>query len=101
MAMVRTDQAGKVLGYVMGDGKTMQFGGKTLARSERPFSVSADSKRSIATGSRRARQGLPPLPVAGAFWLPDATSEVWADGERVKPSIGPGRLAILDSTGGK
>jgi hypothetical protein len=101
MAMVRTDQAGNVLGYVMGDGKTMQFGGKTLARSDRPFSVSADSKRSIATGSRQARQGLPPLPVAGAFWLPDATSEVWADGERVKPSIGPGRLAILDSTGGK
>jgi hypothetical protein len=95
MAMVRTDRAGKVVGYVMGDGSSLEFGGKTLARSAQPFSVSADSKRSIATGPRRARQGLEPLPVVGAFWLPDTASEVWADGRRVKASAGPDGMVAL------
>jgi hypothetical protein len=100
MALVRTDRAGNVVGYLMGDGTSVEFAGKSLARSQQAFSVSADSKRSIATGPRRARQGLEPLPVKGAFWLPDAASEVWADGERVRPSVGSGRMAILGSSGG-
>ncbi|MEK7403838.1 MAG: hypothetical protein AAB225_01900 [Acidobacteriota bacterium] len=101
MAMVRTNSAGNVVGYVMGDGSSLEFAGRTLARSQRPFSVSADSKRTIATGPRRARQGLAPLPAAGTVWLPDAASQVWADEERVKPSIGPGRMAVLDAAGSR
>jgi hypothetical protein len=95
MAMVRTDRAGNVVGYIMGDGTSMEYAGKTLARSQRPFSLSADGKRSIATGARRARQGLDPLPVAGSFWLPDAASEVWADDVRVQPRTNPGRMVTL------
>ncbi len=95
MAMVRTDRAGNVVGYVMGDGTSMEFAGKILARSQRPFSLSADGKRSIATGPRRARQGLEPLPVAGTFWLPDAASEVWTDDVRVQTRPNPGRMVTL------
>lgn len=95
MALVRTDRAGNIVGYVMGDGTSMEFAGRTLARSDRPFSVSADAKRSFATGARRARKGLAALPAAGTFWVPDDASEIWADNERVEPAMGPGRLATL------
>jgi hypothetical protein len=66
LAMVRTDQKGKVIGYLMGDGASLVFSGKTLARADAPFSVSADAKQTVTTGARRAREGLPPLPVPKA-----------------------------------
>ena len=66
LAMVRTDRKGKVIGYVMGDGASLVFSGKVLARADVPFSVSADAKQTVTTGSRRAREGLPPLPVPKA-----------------------------------
>ena len=96
MAMVRTDDDGRVVGYVLGDGSRLEYDGAILAESHRQFTVSADSKRTVATGARRARQGLDPLPVAGTFWLPDPRSEVWVDGSRVEPPMGPGRMAIID-----
>jgi hypothetical protein len=95
MAMIRTDPSGKVLGYVMGDGQSLEYRGRALVLSPQRLSVTADAKRCMATGPRRARQGLAPLPVAGSFWLPDARSEIWADGARVKPRIGTGRMATL------
>ncbi len=83
MAMVRVDHAGKIVGYVMGEGREMEFAGKTLIHAPRSLSVSADSKRTFLTGSRRAAEGLVPLPAEGAVWLPNAASEVWVDGKRV------------------
>jgi len=97
MAVVRTDRAGNVIGYTMGEGRSLEFAGRRLTRSPRPFSVSADGKQVIATGPRHARQGLDPEAAAGSFWLPDAASEIWADGERVHPSIGRDRLVVLGS----
>jgi hypothetical protein len=97
MAVVRTDRAGKVVGYIMGDGTSLEFKGRTLVRSQQPFSVSADSKRSIATGPRRAREGAAPSPVTGSFWLPAASSEVWADDVRVTPSVDSRRMVAVGS----
>ena len=99
IAMVRTDAAGKVLGYVMGDGSSLEFGGKTLARTPQRFSVSVDAKRAMAAGMRRARQGLPPIPAAGSVWLPGASTELWADGVRVAAKTDAvGMAAILTRT---
>jgi hypothetical protein len=97
MAVVRTDRAGNVIGYAMGEGRSLEFAGRRLARSPRQFSVSADGKQVIATGPRHARQGLAPEAAAGSFWLPDAASEIWADGERVHPSIGRDHRVVLGS----
>lgn len=95
MAMVRTDRSGAVTGYVMGDGASLEFGRTVLARSRQPLSLSADAKRAVATGSRRARQGLAPLPAAGSFRLLGAGAEVWADGERVRPAAGVDRMVTV------
>jgi hypothetical protein len=95
MAVVRTDSAGNVVAYTMGDGASLEFAGRVLVRSRQPFSVSADAKACMATGPRRARQGLAPLAVEGAFWLPGPSPEIWADGERARPRIGPDRMAAL------
>ena len=97
-ALIRTDLAGKVVGYLMGEGGTLEFAGRVLASAERPFSVSADGRQTIATGGRRAREGLTPLAAAGTFWLPGAASEVWADGDRGRPTVGPGGMVTLGST---
>jgi hypothetical protein len=86
LAVVRTDLAGAITGYAMGDGTALESGGVTLARSRRPLSVIADARRAMAAGPRRARQGLEPLPAAGSFRLPAAGAEVWVDGRRVRPA---------------
>jgi len=39
MAMVRTNRAGEVLGYVLGDGRTLAYNGRLLARSEAGLSA--------------------------------------------------------------
>ncbi len=96
MAMVRTDRSGNVTGYIMGDGSMLEFGGKTLARAERPFSASADSKRTVATGRRQARQGLAPLAASGSVWLPASSSEVWSGDRKVQPSVDSARMAVLE-----
>lgn len=88
MAMVRTDRSGAVIGYLIGDGTLLEFGRTALVRSRQPLSVSADARRVMATGQRRARQGLAPFPAAGSFRLPGAATEVWADGERVRAAPG-------------
>jgi|GEM_PF-1716026 len=95
LAVLRTDRTGNIVGYVMGDGTRMGYGSRILARSERALSVSADAKRTMATGPRRARQGLDPLPVAGSFWLPGSTSEVWADGVRLKMLKSSGKMVSV------
>ena len=88
LAMVRTSPAGKVLGYVLGDGSVLEFAGSVLARSTPGFSVSADSAKAMACGKRRARQNLPPLPASGDLWLPGPATRVWIDGAPVTASRG-------------
>lgn len=95
MAAVRTESGGNVTGYVMGDGSSLEFGGKVLAASPQRSSVSADAKRAMVTGPRRARRGLAPLPAAGRFRLPGPDSEVWSDGKRVKVAVGPDGTAAV------
>jgi hypothetical protein len=88
MTVVRTDARGRVTAYLMGDGSTLEFGGRTLARSPQPLSISADAKGAMATGARRAREGEAPLEASGSFRVPGAKAAVWVDGERVqKPAI--------------
>lgn len=95
MAVVRTDGAGRVTGYVMGDGSSLEFAGKVLARSPRRVSVSADARRTMANGPRRARRGLAPLAAAGTFWLPGPASELWADGKRIEAQAGADGMATV------
>ena len=89
MAMVRTNDAGQVVGYVVGEGRTLTFNGRTLARSDSGFSVIANVEKAMATGQRRARQNLPPLPASGALWLPGPATRLWVDG-RPTPAIAGG-----------
>ncbi len=96
MAMVRTDENGKVIGYLLGEGSRLEYEGRTLVESPLRLSVSADASRTFASGPRRAHQGIEPRKAAGTFWLPDPHSEVWADGVHVQPSMGPGRMAIIN-----
>ena len=99
MAVVRTDLRGNVTGYLMGDGSTLDFAGKKLARAVQPFSVSADAKAAMAAGARRAREGLPPLRATGAFRLPNKAAEVWADGERLRAEVKSGMVTIEGGAG--
>ncbi|MFC1614927.1 hypothetical protein ACFL5K_06480, partial [Gemmatimonadota bacterium] len=88
MAMVRTDEAGRVAGYVMGDGRSLEFGGVSLASSAMPWSVSADGKRVFASGMRRARENLPALAAEGRCWLPAPQAQLYVDGEPVEAYVG-------------
>ncbi|MFB3825950.1 MAG: hypothetical protein ACE15B_04240 [Bryobacteraceae bacterium] len=90
LAMVRTGPDGSVLGYVCGDGRTLTYRGKALARSEAGFSVSAGAAKLMVAGPRRARQNLPPLPAAGRIWRPHPSARIWIDGEpRSASALGP------------
>jgi hypothetical protein len=95
MAMVRVDQDGQVIGYLLGEGTSLVYEGRTLVNSPHRLSVSADTDRTFAVGQRRARQGLAPRDAAGTFWLTNAQSEVWVDGCQVQPAMAPGRMAII------
>ncbi|MEA2062570.1 MAG: hypothetical protein U9P14_02625, partial [Gemmatimonadota bacterium] len=71
IAMVRTDRAGEVAGYVLGDGARLEYKGRVLVVSDAgPLSVSAGREQVHATGRRRARENLPPLKPYGKLWLP-------------------------------
>ena len=96
MALVRTDASGAVTGYLLGDGTTLTYNGQTLAQGPRPFSVSADHKRTFATGPRRPSQALPPHPAQGQIWLLQATSEVWADDRRIDPIADSNQVVLLE-----
>lgn len=93
LAVVRTDAAGAIIGYLMGDGTSLQFDARALVRSAQCLSVSADGKRSVATGPRRARQGLEPLSAEGSFWLPSPSSEVWVERRRLRTA--PDRAGMI------
>ncbi|MFH1068512.1 MAG: hypothetical protein V1794_02720 [Candidatus Glassbacteria bacterium] len=95
MALVRTDNTGRVLGYLLGDGHRLEFHDQPLAQSNLSWSVSADGKRVFATGARRARQDLPPIPAEGTCRVLAAESEVWADGKRIGPFMVKGMMAII------
>jgi hypothetical protein len=95
LAMVRTDGAGELLAYVMGDGSSLEFDGKVLAKSAQRFSVSADARRAMAAGMRRARQGLRPIPATGSVWLPDGATELWVDGVRRPAKTDAAGMALI------
>ncbi len=96
MALVRTDPAGAVTGYLIGDGKTLTYNGQTLAQGPRPFSVSAEEKRTFATGPRRSNQALPPHPAQGQIWLPHPSSEIWADDKHLNRTPDANQVVKLD-----
>lgn len=95
MAMVRTNASGQVTGYVLGEGRTLEFGGRPLARADAGFSVSAGEAKTMVAGPRRPRQNQPPLPARGELWLPAPTSRLWVDGNPLSPSAGPDGLARI------
>ena len=95
MAVVRTNLAGGITDYIMGDGAFLEFDGHTLVRSEQLLSVNADAKRTVATGPRRARSGEPPLAPTGSFWLPSSDSEVWVAEERIEAAVETNRVVSL------
>jgi hypothetical protein len=88
LTMLRTGAKGDVLGYVLGDGHALEYRGKTLASSEKGFSVSAGPVKTMASGLRRARQNEAPLPAAGELWLPATVSRLWVDGKPAPPQGG-------------
>ncbi|MBI5084582.1 MAG: hypothetical protein HZB13_08295 [Acidobacteria bacterium] len=73
LAMVRTAPDGRILGYVMGDGTSLEYGGRVLASSKRACSVVADESGVQTGATRRARQGLPPLAAEVTAWRPGGT----------------------------
>ncbi|MBE0658527.1 MAG: hypothetical protein IH602_12620 [Bryobacteraceae bacterium] len=93
MAMVRTNASGQVTGYVLGEGRALEFNGKPLARSQAGFSVSAGEAKTMVAGPRRPRQNQPPLPARGEIRLPAQTTRLWVDGNSVRPS--PGRDGLV------
>ena len=64
MAMVRL-RAGRVAGYVLGEGTYLRWNGAVLVESKQPVCVTADGSGAQVFGRRRAREGLPPLKPAG------------------------------------
>lgn len=96
MAVVRTDARGAVTGYILGEGTTLEYAGRTLVRAPRPLSASVGHGQAIVAGRRRARQALPPLPALGTLWLPAGVREVWADGRRLPVAVGRNRIVRVD-----
>lgn len=97
LSLVRTDLAGRVTGYLLGEGRNLSYGGRLLAVSEESWSVSADSLQLFAGGRRRAREDLPPLPAAGRLWLPGPQASLFADDRPVELFMAPGRMALVGS----
>jgi hypothetical protein len=95
LSVVRTDDTGKVTGYLMGDGTKLVFQGKVLVKSDRTWSVSADAEKLVATGKRRARRGLSPLPAKGQAWLPGKNTRIRTDGKAIKPRVTKNRMAVI------
>ena len=96
---MRTDEAGRVAGYVLGDGRSLEFDGRSLASSALPWSVSADGKRVFASGMRRARENLPALAAEGRCWLPAPQAQLYADGEPVEAYVDQGQMAVVEPKG--
>ena len=95
LSMVRIGPEGRVLGYVLGDGKNFEHGDQVIVQAPETVSVSADSRRTWVTGRRRTRQGLPPLAAQGKVYLPDSASQLYVDGARKEPEMTSGRVALI------
>ncbi len=94
LTMLRRGPQGELLGYVFGDGRLLEYEGKTLARSEAGLCVSAGRDKVMVAGPRRARLNLAPLPAAGELWRPHRSARVWVDGEPLSPGA-PSRVTLL------
>ena len=94
LTMLRRGPKGEVLGYVFGDGRTLTYRDKSLARSKTGFSVSAGPDKVMVAGPRRARQNLPPLPAAGQVWRPHPSARLWVDGES-RSIADPGLIILI------
>ncbi len=95
LAMVRTSPDGQVLGYALCDGSELEFAGSVLVSAPGGLSVIADRSKVMASGRRRARQNLPPLPAVGELRLPGPAARLWADGEPVGASVGTNGLVRI------
>ena len=95
LAMVRTDRQGKLTGYVLGDGSRLQYDGRTLVEADEPLSVSADQDQVHATGTRQARQNLPPLAAKGRLGLAGPAAAVYIDGDLVESPIVTGQMVEI------
>ena len=95
LSMVRIGPEGRVLGYVLGDGKNFEHGNQVIVQALETVSVSADSRRTWVTGRRRARQGLPPVAAQGKVYLPGSASQLYVDGARKEPEMTSGRMALI------
>ena len=93
--MVRTDRQGKLTGYVLGDGSRLQYDGRTLVEADEPLSVSADQDQVHATGTRQARQNLPPLAAKGRLGLPGPAAAVYVDGDLVESPMVAGQMVEI------
>jgi len=93
LSMVRLGSSGEVTGYVLGEGRSLSFDSQTLVQADEPLSVSADRMRVFASGRRRSRENLPPLPAKGKIWLPHQRAEVFVDGKLTSPMMAAGRIA--------
>jgi hypothetical protein len=98
LTLVRTDRSDRVVGYVLADGQSLSFAGHSLARTEERASISADSVRVFLTGGRRARRNQPPLKPRGKVRLLHPEAELYVDGTRVAPVMGPGDMAMVGNS---
>ncbi|MDA1315827.1 MAG: hypothetical protein O2968_21095 [Acidobacteria bacterium] len=94
-AVVRTNAGGVVTGYLMGEGSILMYDGKKIAAGPHRFSVSADAKRTVITGPRQARKGMPPIPAEGVAWLPEPVSEVWVDEVRMDLAVDSSQMVVV------
>lgn len=77
MAVVRSGKEGKPAAYLLGDGTSLDMGGRRLVDAAARCSVSANEKRVVVSPWRRAERGEEPIRPPGGFWKPAAGAEIW------------------------
>jgi hypothetical protein len=97
LTVVRTNSNGQVIGYLIGDGTKLIYNNNVLVQSDQVWSVSADEKLLVATGKRRARADLPPLPAKGMAWLPDINTQVVANGDFIETKKRKSQMITIEN----
>ena len=96
LTIIRKNDAGEVIGYTLGDGTSLEVGGKLLASSIKPWSISADTERVYATGGKRARENKPAYEAAGSLWLPSDEAQVFSDETLLNVSVDRDGLVTIE-----
>ncbi len=66
MALVRVNQAGRIVGYVLGEGTYLKWGDKVLVQAKGSVCVTADADGVKLFGQQQSRKGLSPTKPVGA-----------------------------------